>query len=213
MARIPSANPYNLQSWESSPWGDLSGQNTHINNRNKGLASWAPRLALTGIGGLATAGLGPLLMGGVGAASAGGAIAPAAAGKFTLGSLLGSKGMELGVGVGTSLLAQRSQNKANRYTTDRNAELTREQMRLENERLVRAEAAEAADRADAERRWQAEQAFQKSTFDATEEERAYNRSISDRQLRLDDEREQRRAPYRAASERAMRTLGSILGIS
>ncbi len=139
-------------------------------------------------------------------------VAATSGGGMTLGGLLGSRGFEAGANAFTSLFGLRSQNKANRYATDVNARLMSEQVRLEQDRIRRQEEADAADRVDAERRWQAEQAFAAQQHAASEEERAYRRSLSERDVRLDDEREARRAVYRPYSERAMRTLGSILRI-
>jgi hypothetical protein len=156
-------------------------------------------------------------VGGSGAASVPGAvgsnIAPLGGGTvtggggmgFSLGKLLGSRGFETGANALTSLFGLRSQNKANKYATDVNARLMSDQVRMEQERIARQEAAEAADRADIERRWMAEQAQSKQEFDALQEQRAYDRRIL-------DEREGRRAMYRPYSEAAMRSLGRILGI-
>lgn len=128
-----------------------------------------------------------------------------AGGGMTLGSLLGSRGFEAAMNAGTSLFGMRAQNRANRYAADANSRLMAEQIAMERERLRVQQEADAADRADAERRWAAEQAFAAKQFDAGEEERAYNRSLV-------EAREARRAAFRPYSERAMRTLGSILGI-
>lgn len=80
MARIPSANPYNIRPGEASPYVDLSGQSQHIDNRYRGPTTWIPRLATMGV----TAGLGaaaaPFLLGagGAGVGAAGSAVAPTA---------------------------------------------------------------------------------------------------------------------------------------
>jgi hypothetical protein len=181
---------------------------------------------LAPVAGIAAAPALGALLGGGGAAASGSAtvnglpLVPHAAsvasgtagGGMTLGSLLGSRGFEVGANALTSLFGMRSQNRANRYATDANARLTSEQLAFERERIRRQEEADALDRADAERRWQAEQERYAREHAASEEERAYRRTISDRQLRLDDEREARRAVFRPYSERAMRSLGAILGI-
>lgn len=132
---------------------------------------------------------------------------------FSLGKLLGSRGFEAIANGATSLLGLRSQNKTNKYATDANARLMADQTRLEQERLARTDAADTADRADAERRWQAEQDQAKQEYAAAQEQREYQRMISDRQLALDNEREARRSTYRSTyGDPAMRSLGSILGI-
>lgn len=59
--------------------------------------------------------------------------------------------------------------------------------------------------AEAKRQWEATEAQKAREFAAAEEERAYNR-------RLQEEREARQAPYRAASAAALGNLGQILGI-
>lgn len=123
---------------------------------------------------------------------------------MNLGRLLGSRGFDTVANGLTSLFGMRAQNKANKYATDANSRLTAQQIAMENDRLARTDAADTADRADAERRWLAEQAQAKEAFD-------YNRAINDRSLRLDDEREARRSAYRTNfSDPAMRSLGSIL---
>lgn len=131
--------------------------------------------------------------------------APVTGGGMTLGSIFGSRGFEAAVNAGTSLFGARAQNKANRYATDANSALMARQIAMEEARIKAQQDADAADRLDAQRRWDAEQAFQAKQFAATEEERAYNRKL------LDD-REARRAVYRPYSERAMRSLGALLGI-
>lgn len=146
------------------------------------------------------------------ASGAGASVAGTTGGGMTLGRIFGSRGFEAGANALTSLLGMRSQNRANRYATDANSRIMADQTRLEQERIRRQEEADAADRADIERRWVAEQAQKAQEYAALQEEREYNRSISDRQLRLDDEREARRAVYRPYGVRAMRSLGSILGI-
>lgn len=137
---------------------------------------------------------------GVGFSSAGGSGM-----GFSLGKLLGSRGVEaIGNGV-TSILGMRSQNNANRYATDVNARLTAQQIQMEQDRIARQEAADAADRADAQKRWEAEQAMKAKELAASEEERAYNRQLL-------DAREARRALYDPYRQNAMRSLGAILGI-
>lgn len=127
----------------------------------------------------------------------------ATGGGMTLGRILGSRGFELGSNAITSLLGMRSQNRANRYATDANARLSADQIQLERDRIKRQEDVDAADRADAERRWLAEQAQRKQDYDALQEERTYRRTLDDRNVRLDDEREARRAGLR-------RSLGALL---
>jgi hypothetical protein len=129
---------------------------------------------------------------------------------MNLGRIFGSRGFETAANGITSLFGMRSQNKANKYATDANARLQAEQIAMEQGRIKAQQDADAQDRADAERRWQAEQERAKQAYEQTQEQLAYQRSLSDRQLRLDDEREARRAVYRPYSEAAMRSLGSIL---
>lgn len=129
----------------------------------------------------------------------------ATGGGMTLGRILGSRGFDTVANGVTSWLGNRAQNKANRYATDANTALMSRQIAMEQERIKAQQDADAADRVDATRRFDAEEAFKAKQFAASEEERAYTRKL------LDD-REARRAVFRPYSERAMRSLGAILGI-
>jgi len=74
-----------------------------------------------------------------------------------------------------------------------------------SERGTMAALAEERARREEERaQWEANQAFEREKFAATEEERLNKR-------RLEDEREVRRAPYRQAGHAALGNLGKILG--
>lgn len=66
--------------------------------------------------------------------------------------------------------------------------------------------------AEQKAQWEAQQAQAAKEFAATEEERAYQRTLSDYNLSLLKDRETRLAPYRAASTQALASLGSILGL-
>lgn len=106
-----------------------------------------------------------------------------------------------GAAAGGTIYGAHKQASASKRASTYQADADR--MALEEARLQREE-----DR----RRWEAEQQFQAQQWAASEEDRAFRRSIDERQLRLDDEREARRAPYRAASQAALGRLGDILGI-
>jgi hypothetical protein len=130
---------------------------------------------------------------------------------MNLGRIFGSRGFETGTNVLTSLFGMRSQNKGEqvRHRRER-AGYRPNRSRWSKGASKRSKTPTRMDRADAERRWQAEQERAKQAYEQTQEQLAYQRSLSDRQLRLDDEREARRAVYRPYSEAAMRSLGSIL---
>lgn len=158
------------------------------------------------IGGAGMAGMGGAT--GASAASAAPSItAPtvAGAGGSTLGSILNSDALGLGVGAVTSWLGNRSQNRSTRYVADLNAKNTTETLALERERLEREMANANLDRADALKMQEAINELKRRELDATEEDRAYNRSLV-------EAREARSAPRREMSARAMRSLGAILGI-
>lgn len=122
---------------------------------------------------------------------------------MTLGNML--KLGELGVGGISSLFGARSANKTARYAADSNARTIASQMALERERLATEAATNARQEAEAKRQWEANQLMQQRQFDASEEERLYNR-------RLLDEREARAAPRRAMADRARMRLGALLGM-
>lgn len=67
--------------------------------------------------------------------------------------------------------------------------------------------------AEARRQWEAQQQFQAKQFAAQEEERLNARKIADYNQRLAEERETRRAPYRAASQAALQSLAERLGLN
>lgn len=123
--------------------------------------------------------------------------AAATGGGMTLGSVLGSPLLSAGVSGATQLYGARQAQKG----------LTA-QMQFERER-----------EAQAQRQWEAQQAFQQQQFAAQEEERAFQRQRAEfdqreveRRIALDQAREQRQAPYRAASQAALGRLGNLLGL-
>lgn len=220
--RIPSANPYTYQpaAGEYSPYGDMSFQQQRIADSKK-WTNRASRAALTGVGAIATAGIGPMLFGGGAASGAAGSVnglpiiphagsvasnlAPAAARQgFSIGRLLGSKGAELGAGLFTSIMGNRSASRAQRDANALTERTNAAQMALAERQFNTEQANFAADRADAIRRWEAEEAFRAKQFAAEEEERLEQR-------RLRDEREARLAPRREMSRQALLRVGQILG--
>lgn len=70
-----------------------------------------------------------------------------------------------------------------------------------------------AQREEAKRQFDAQQAQQAKEFAAAEEERAYARQKDEYNQRLLQEREQRAAPYRQLSQQAVGRLGDLLGLS
>lgn len=117
--------------------------------------------------------------------------APAAKGAgMTLGSILSSPLLSTGVSAGLGLYGARQQQKG-----------LNSQLALERERDM-----------EARRQWEAQQLFQQQQFAAQEEERAFTRQEAERRIRLEQEREARQAPYRAASQAALGRLGALLGL-
>lgn len=201
MPRIPSANPYNIQPGESSPWADLSGQRAHINNRYRGPATWVPRLATMGV----TAGLGaaaaPLLFGAMGGGAATGAAASTApavttAARFTLPNIL--RMAEIGVPAVAGIFANRAQGKA----LDRQSAMEQQNIQAQ---MDFAREQEAIRRAEAERMFTEDQRRFDTSERNTKEQRDFER-------RLIEEREARRAPYREASRQALFRLQELINM-
>lgn len=148
----------------------------------------------------------PAVMG-AGAASAGAgsaaatAGASAAGGGMTFGNLLQLG--QLGAGLVTNGLAMRTQGRqANADAIARARELADQTaFTRETEATRRAEFQAAQDAL--ERRWLAEQKFEQDKWRVTEDERLHTRELA-------DQREARRAPYRAMSQQALLRLGDLL---
>lgn len=118
------------------------------------------------------------------------ATATGAGGGMTLGSILSSPLLSTGLQAGFGAYGARQQRKG------LDAQLALEMQRDQQ----------------AQRQWEAQQAFQQQQFAAQEEDRAFTRQEAERRIRLEQEREQRQAPYRAASQAALGRLGAILGL-
>lgn len=145
---------------------------------------------------------------GVGAAPAvagvAGSTLPAAASGMTMGKILSSPALGLGVNSAMSIIGQRAANNATRYQTDRNAEAVAKQIALEEQRLASETSERQAQRVEDQRRWEAEEAYKAKVLAASEEERLYARAMADkRQARVD--------AYDPIRQRALRSVGSILG--
>lgn len=123
------------------------------------------------------------------AAAAGGG---AAGGGMTLGQFMNIA--NLGVGIGTSIYGQRSQNRA-----------LQQQMQLQRDQYAAQMQADAQARDEDKRRWEASQANLVRQMAAEDEERAFNR-------RLIEEREQRMALWRAGEDARRRRLYQYLGL-
>lgn len=208
--KIASANPYVFrpQTGDWDPWASARPElNRGIQSiaDSKRLPNLAKKLALGTVGGIATAGIAPALFGGGGVAATTGGPAAAttagapsvASGGFSLGRILNSPLAGLGVNAFTSLLGMRSANKQNKYAADLNAQGLTQQLALERERLENERREIAATREEDKRRWEAEEAYRVKQAADQEQERQYVR--------------QRRARYDPMRERALRTVGSILG--
>lgn len=101
------------------------------------------------------------------------------------------------------MLGQRSQNKANDRAMQAQMSLTDRQLALEQQRLADERTDMLAARSEDQRRWEADEAYRRSVLEADNEERAYNRAISDR-------REATRAAFAPYQQMAMRRLGRYL---
>ena len=133
-----------------------------------------------------------------------GSTLPAAASGMTIGKILSNPLTTLGVNSLTSILGARSANKANRYQVDRNAEAVAKQIALEEQRLAAEAEERQAQRIEDQRRWEAEEAYKAKVLAASEDDRMYNRGIEDR-------RQARISAYDPIRQRALRSVGSILG--
>jgi len=196
------------QAVRGSQADDASVYAENARRRDSGVTKWLPRLATGVIGAATGASVLPALFGGGAAAattSAAGAPVVSGAGGTTLGSILNSDALGLGVGAAMNYFGNRSQNQANRYATDVNARNTAETLALERQRLEQEATNANLDREDARKLNEAINELKRRELDAAEEDRAYNRSLI-------EARELRAAPRREMSARAMRSLGSILGL-
>lgn len=197
MPRIPSANPYTFQPapGEYSPYPDMTDQQALI-ARHRRLPNLFGRMATTGVLGGFGAALAPLAFSG-GAAQvapqfgAYAAAPPTTTGAgMTFGNLL--RLGELGAGLTTSVLGNRSQGRAlDRDAAQRAQEFAQQQALLQRQQD------------EGRRQWEAEQAQRAQEFALAMEDRT-------RRIRLEDEREQRRAPYRAMAEQARLRMADLL---
>lgn len=150
--------------------------------------------------------------GGGGGAAAGGAVATGAGGAGTAGVAtaagaghalpwlgIGSKAADTLFGIYANKQASTANRQALAYqqAKDQEAMAYERQQDAENRRQFDMQQAEM------KRQWDASQKFEADKWAATQEDRM-------RSLRLDDEREARRAPYRAASAAALERLPGIL---
>lgn len=118
-------------------------------------------------------------------------------GKMSMGNLL--RLGELGAGLFGNIFGQRSQNRAN----DQAARMQQEQFAQQQALLERQQIED-------QRRWEAEEAFRAKQLASQEEERLYNRTLSEKQQRLLDEAEARKAPRRALSQQALMRISELL---
>ncbi len=136
------------------------------------------------------------VMGAFGGGAAAASAAPAAASGttagagMTFGNLL--KLGELGTGLVTNVIGQRQQNKA----LDRDSAM-RAQEFAQQQALIR------ETNAQNQRQWEADQAQKSNVY-------AMDVADRDRKIRLEDEREARRAPYRQMAQQARMRLGDLL---
>lgn len=142
----------------------------------------------------------------------GGAAAPAAhaavpavsaaastASRMPLWAGIGGKATDTLFGIYANKKQQQGNREALAYQQAKDAEA----MAYEREQMAEQKRQFDMQQAAAKAQWDAQQKFQQDQFAASEEERLYNR-------RLQDEKEARRAPYRAASLDALNRLPDIL---
>lgn len=144
-----------------------------------------------------TAGIGLAASGAGAAASAAPSVAASTAGTagtagagMTFGNLL--KLGELGAGLFTNVIGNRQQNRA----LDRDS-LLRQQEFSQQMALAQQQQAQA------QKQWEAEQAQRANEYALAIEDR-------NRRIKLEDEREARRAPYRAMAQQALMRFGDLL---
>lgn len=123
----------------------------------------------------------------------------------TLGKLFNSSGTELGVNAGLSLLGMRSQNKAADQARADTLAANREALALQRQQLEMEMTNANLDREDARAAQAALNELRKRELDAAEEERAFNRSITEQDRAY-------QAPFREASVGALRKLQSMWGL-
>lgn len=119
-----------------------------------------------------------------------------------LATMFNSKGMDLGVNAGLSLLSMRSQNKANDQARADALAAQREALALQRQQLEQTAMNANLDREDARAANAALNELKKRELDAAEEERAFNRSIV-------EQREARLAPYRQRGTQALDRLAAM----
>lgn len=112
---------------------------------------------------------------------------------------VGSKAADTLFGIYANKKQQQGNREALAYQQAKDAEA----MQYEREQMAEQRRQFDLQQQAAKAQWDAQQKFQQEQFAASEEERLYNR-------RLQDEKEARRAPYRAASLDALNRLPSIL---
>ena len=110
---------------------------------------------------------------------------------------------ELGAGTFGNLYASRKQSTANREALAYQQQANEQAMAMDREMEAERKRQFDVQQVELKRQWDATQQFEASRFAASEDERLYDR-------RIRDERETRRAPYRAASEAALARLPGIL---
>lgn len=119
-----------------------------------------------------------------------------------LGSIFSSKGMDLGVNAGLSLLGMHSSNKAADQARADTLAANREAIALQRQQLEEQTRNATLDRADAKAANDAINELKKRELDAAEEERAYNRARLDRE-------DAQLAPYRQRGQQALDRLAAM----
>lgn len=119
-----------------------------------------------------------------------------------------------GAGAAVATVASsRSQSGANRRATATQARGTADTLAFEREREATRRAEYDREQAESRTRWEAEERGRAETFVASEEDRLFRRGLDERRVRLEDEQEARRVPYRQASQQALKRLGDLIGLN
>ena len=206
--------------------GNLNQKNRLARNLAIGAAAGAGALfaapaiggLLSGAGGAGTAASAGTAAGtsaaGAGAAGAAGAGAAGAAGAggMSIGSILSSPALGVGVDAATAYFGNRAANNANRYNADLSQqgimaqiaqaekELAEQKRQFDNQQAAALEANAAANE------------LKRRELEGSEEDRAFRRTMDEYNKGLLEAREGRRARYQPYQDAALMNLGRILNL-
>ena len=118
-----------------------------------------------------------------------------------------------GIGAGTHYAGARSASRSNRRAMASQERGIQDQLRFEEDKEKTRRAEYDREQAESRTRWEAEERARAETFAASEEDRLFRRGLDERRVRLEDEQEARRVPYRQASQQALKRLGDLIGLN